>query len=59
MKQRILTKVRRVWEHELIRYTGYLEWEDGKKQESGIPRLTREEALQDAKKMIDELDGNL
>jgi hypothetical protein len=59
MKQRILTKVRRVWEHELVRYMGYLEWEDGKKQESGIPRLSRKEARNDAKKMLDELDGNL
>jgi hypothetical protein len=58
MKQRILTKVRRVWEHELVRYMGYLEWEDGAKQESGIPRLSRKEALQDAQKMIDELNGN-
>ena len=58
MKQKILTKVRRMLEHELVRYMGYLEWEDGKKQESGIPRLTRKEARNDAKKMIDELNGN-
>lgn len=59
MKQRILTKVRRMWEHELVRYMGYLEWEDGAKQESGIPRLTQKEARADALKMCDELDGNL
>jgi len=59
MKQRILTKARRVWEHELVRYMGYLEWEDGKKQESGIPRLTRKDARNDALKMRDELNGNL
>jgi hypothetical protein len=38
---------------------GYLEWEDGKKQESGIPRLTRKDARNDALKMRDELNGNL
>ena len=59
MKKKILAKARRIWECELIRYMGYLEWGDGAKQESGIPRLTRKEALQDAKKMIDELNGNL
>jgi hypothetical protein len=59
MKQRILTKVRRVWESELERYMGYLEWEDGVKQESGIPRLSKKEARMDALKMRDELVGNL
>jgi len=37
MKQRILTKVRRMWEHELVRYMGYLEWEDGKNKNLGSP----------------------
>ena len=58
MKQKILVKARRMWEHELVRYMGYLKLADGAKQESGIPRLTRKEARNDAKKMLDELNGN-
>lgn len=59
MENKVLVKVKRMWEHELVRYIGYLEWEDGKKQESGIQRLTRKEARNDALKMRDELNGNL
>jgi hypothetical protein len=51
--------VRRMREEELIRFMGSIRDETGKITESGIPRLTRKEALQDAQKMIDELNGNL
>jgi hypothetical protein len=46
-------------ETELIRFMGYIKDETGKIQESGIPRTSRKAALQDAKKMLDELNGNL
>ena len=52
--------VRRMWEEtELIRFMGYIKDENGKIQESGIPRTSDREAKNDAKKMIDELKGNL
>jgi len=50
--------VRRMWEEELIRFMGSIRDATGKITESGIPRPTRKEALQDAQKMIDELNGN-
>ncbi len=50
--------VRRMWENELVRFMGYIKNESGEITESGIPRLTRKEALQDAQKMLDELNGN-
>jgi protein associated with RNAse G/E len=49
--------VRRMWEHELIRFMGYIKDEKGEITESGIPRTSHKEALQDAKKMIDELNN--
>jgi len=51
--------VRRMWENELVRFMGYIKNENGEIIETGIPRLTRMEALRDAQKMIDELNGNL
>ena len=53
--------VRRMWEKtEEIRFMGYIKnSETGQIHESGIPRTSSVAAKNDAKKMIDELNGNI
>lgn len=55
MRDKILCKAARRWEQELPRWEGKIIFPDGKVEYSGVLRTVPVKALQDAKRMREEL----